>query len=74
MGGLQAYVDDCLPLCRALGFKLKEDERVLGQFVGYLETAGAETVSSELAIRGARLPVGVHPNHWAKRLRMGRAC
>ena len=72
MSGLQAHVDDYLRLRRALGFKLKEDERVLGQLVGYLEAAGAETVSRELAIGWARLPVGVHPNHWAKRLRIAR--
>jgi integrase/recombinase XerD len=72
MSGLGAHVDDYLRLRRALGFKLKEDERVLGQLVGYLETAGASTVTSELAIRWARLPVGVHPNHWAKRLRIAR--
>jgi hypothetical protein len=63
MSGLQTHVDDYLRLRRALGFKLKEDERVLRQLVGYLEAAGAETVSSELAIRWARLPAGVHPNH-----------
>jgi integrase/recombinase XerD len=72
MSGLQAYVDDYLRLRRALGFKLKEDERVLGQLVGYLEAAGAEAVSSELAIGWARQPEGVHPNHWAKRLRIAR--
>jgi integrase len=72
MSGLGAYVDDYLRLRRALGFKLKEEERVLGQLVGYLEAAGAETVSSELAIGWARLPVGVHPNHWTKRLRIAR--
>jgi hypothetical protein len=54
------------------GFKLKEDERVLGQLVGYLEAAGADTVSSELAIGWARQPEGVHPNRWAKRLRIAR--
>ena len=72
MSGLQAHVDDYLRLRRALGFKLKEDERLLGRLVGYLEAAGATTVSSELAIRWARLPVGVHPNQWAKRLRIAR--
>ncbi len=72
MSGLQAHVDDYLRLRRALGFKLEEEERVLGQFVGYLETAGAKTVSSELAIGWARLPVGVHPNQCAKRLRIAR--
>ena len=72
MSGLQVHVDDYLRLRRALGFKLKEEERVLGQLVGYLEAAGAETVSSELAVHWARLPVGVHPNQWAKRLRIAR--
>jgi integrase len=72
MSGLQAHVDDYLRLRRALGFKLKEEERLLGQLVGYLEAAGAETVSSELAVGWARLPVGVHPNRWAKRLRVAR--
>jgi integrase/recombinase XerD len=72
MSGLRQHVDEYLRLRRALGFKLREEERVLGQLVGYLENAGAETVSSELAIRWARVPVGVHPNHWAKRLGIAR--
>jgi integrase/recombinase XerD len=72
MSGLQAHVDEYLRLRRALGFKLKEDERTLGQLVGYLEAAGASTITCELAIRWARQPVGVHPNQWAKRLRVAR--
>jgi integrase len=72
MSGLGAYVDEYLRLRRALGFKLKEDERTLGQLVDYLEAAGATTVITELAIRWARQPVGVHPNRWAKRLRVAR--
>jgi len=65
---LEVHVDDYLRLRRALGFKLKEDGHLLKQLVAYVETAGASTLSSELAIRWARLPEGVHPNHWAKRL------
>jgi integrase len=72
MSSLQARVDEYLRLRRALGFKLKEDERLLGQLAGYLDAAGATTVTTELAVRWARLPVGVHPNHWAKRLRVAR--
>jgi integrase len=72
MSGLHAHVDEYLRLRRALGFKLKEDERTLGQLVDYLEAAGASTVITELAVRWARLPVGVHPNRWAKRLRVAR--
>jgi integrase len=72
MSDLQAHVDEYLRLRRALGFKLKEEERLLGQLVGYLEAVDAMTVTSELAIRWARLPEGVHPNRWAKRLRIAR--
>jgi integrase/recombinase XerD len=72
MSGLQAHVDEYLRLRRALGFKLKEDERTLGQLVAHLEAAGASTVITELAVRWARQSVGVHPNQWAKRLRVAR--
>jgi integrase len=72
MSDLQAHVDQYLRLRRALGFKLIEDERTLGQLVGYLEAAGVTTVTTELAIRWARQPAGVHPNQWAKRLRVAR--
>jgi integrase/recombinase XerD len=72
MSGLQAHVDEYLRLRRALGFKLKEDERTLGQLVDYLEAGGASTVITALAVSWARLPVGVHPNQWAKRLRVAR--
>jgi integrase/recombinase XerD len=72
MSGLRAHVDDYLRLRRALGFKLKEDERLLGQLVAHVEADGAATVTTELAIGWARLPEGVHPNQWAKRLRIAR--
>ena len=65
-------VDDHLRLRRALGFKLKEDGRLLGQLTAHVEAAGTTTLSSELAIGWARLPQGVHPNQWAKRLRIAR--
>jgi integrase len=72
MSALGAHVDDYLRLRRAVGFKLKEEERLLAQLVRYLEAADATTITSELAISWARLPEGVHPNQWAKRLRIAR--
>ena len=72
MSGLQAHVDDYLRVRRALGFKLEQDGRLLGQFVGYLDAAGAATLTRELAIGWARLPEGVHANQWTKRLRVVR--
>ena len=71
MSSLRGHLDDYLRVRRALGFKLK-DGRLLGQFITYVEAAGATTLSSELAISWARLPVGVDPNQWAKRLRVVR--
>jgi integrase/recombinase XerD len=72
MSTLREHVDDYLRLRRALGFELEREERLLGQLVDYLETAGAATVNSELAIGWARLPAGARPNHWAKRLGAAR--
>ena len=54
------------------GSSSKRTSGLLGQLVGYLEAAGASTVSSELAIGGRDCRSGVHPNHWAKRLRIAR--
>lgn len=69
---LAAHVDDYLRVRRTLGFKLKEDGHLLKQLIVHVETAGATTLTSELAIRWARLPEGVHLNQWAKRLRVAR--
>lgn len=68
MSALSKHVEDYLRLRRALGFKLEREGQLLGQFVAYLETVGAATLTSEIAVAWARQPVGVQPNHWAKRL------
>jgi integrase len=68
MSALSGHVEDYLRLRRALGFKLEREGRLLGQFVAYLEAAGAATLTSDLAIAWARQPAGAQPNHWAKRL------
>lgn len=72
MSGLQEHVDDYLRLRRALGFKLEHDGQVLPQLAAYLEAAGATTVSSDLAVCWARLPIGVQPIQWAHRLTAAR--
>ena len=55
MSALDAHVEDYLRLRRALGFKLERHGLLLPQLVAYLETAGATTVTSELAIAWARM-------------------
>jgi integrase len=68
MSALANHVDEYLALRRSLGFALKREEQLLGEFVAYLEAAGAENVRSELAIAWAKLPSEASPNHWSKRL------
>ena len=43
-------VSDYLTIRRALGFKLVEHQRLLPQFASFLEQAGAETVTTTLAL------------------------
>jgi integrase len=69
---LTPHLEDYLRVRRALGFKLKEDGHLLGQLVAHVEASGATTLTSDLAIGWARLPERVHPNLWAKRLRVAR--
>jgi len=66
---LSRHLEDYLAIRRALGFKLVFPGHVLPQFVAYLETAGAPTVTVELAVAWAGLPQGrVQPISLAHRL------
>lgn len=68
MSALVRHVEEYVALRRSLGFKLEREERLLGQFVAYLQAAGADNLHSEFAIAWAKLPAAASPNHWAKRL------
>ncbi len=68
MNPLRAALEDYLRLRRSLGFKLEWDGRMLEQFIAFLEQEGAARVTTELALRWAKLPRNVHPYHWRKRL------
>ena len=72
MSTLATHVHDYLRMRRALGFKLDREQRLLSQFAAYLQEAGASTVTSNLAIAWARLPVHAQPNQWAQRLAVAR--
>jgi len=72
MSGLSEHVQAYLQARRALGVKLERHGRLLPQLVDYLEAAGATTITRELAISWARLPVGAHPRQWAARLSIAR--
>jgi integrase/recombinase XerD len=60
---LRRALEDYLSLRRALGYKLHNAGRLLGQFVGYLEERGVDTITTEDAVAWATLPAEASP-HW----------
>lgn len=69
MRSLHQAVDDYLSVRRSLGFKLEDYPWMLYDFVGYLEAAGASTVTAELAVAWAQRPgEDAHPSYLGKRL------
>jgi integrase/recombinase XerD len=69
MSALHKAVDDYIWVRRCLGFKLEDYPWMLYDFVGYLQAAGASTVTTELAVAWAQLPgQGAHPSYLGKRL------
>jgi integrase/recombinase XerD len=71
MSALRQAVADYLAVRRSLGYKLARPEKLLGQFAGYLEQAGAGTVTAEHALAWAVLPGG-DPSWHAYRLTAAR--
>lgn len=65
---LRNALADYLAMRRALGYRLARPEKLLGQFLDYLDQAGAQTVTVELALSWARLPAGGDVSWWAHRL------
>lgn len=72
MTGLDDALRDYLTLRRRLGYELERDEPQLKQFVCFVEQAGAERITTDLALAWARLPANQHPIVWRKRLGMVR--
>ena len=60
---LRDALGDYLSMRRALGFQLANAGRLLGQFVGYLEAHGADTITAEHALAWATQPAGASV-HW----------
>ena len=68
MSDLRQAVDDYVKLRRAVGFKLRGHDRLLLDFVDYVEQAGTSTVTTRLAVAWATQPASVHPGRWKQRL------
>jgi integrase/recombinase XerD len=58
MTGLREALAGYLDLRRGLGFKLARDEKLLEQFIGWLEDRGTTTVTVADALAWATLPAG----------------
>jgi integrase/recombinase XerD len=68
MNELRSALQNYLTVRRALGHKLTDTERLLGQFVAYCEDCGAVAVTTEVALAWATLPAGGGACWWAQRL------
>ncbi|MFI5091051.1 MAG: tyrosine-type recombinase/integrase [Terriglobales bacterium] len=68
MSPLRDALSDYLAVRRALGFKLASAEKLLEQFLAYLQEQGQETITTEHALRWATLPAGGSDAWYALRL------
>ncbi len=68
MNRLQSMLDDYLTMRRALGHKLVLSGRLLQRFVAFAEHAGADVITTELALNWAMQPVEAQPAQWTNRL------
>lgn len=67
MTDLRAAAHDYLAVRRRLGFELKHPGRTLEDYVEFMDHAGAERVTTELALMWAT-SVQAHPHRWRRRL------
>ena len=72
MTRVRAALEDYLRIRRRLGFEMPQDGRLLEGFVDFLEQAGAERITTELALDWARKPADAHPHTWRQRLTVAR--
>ena len=72
MNPLRHALADYLSLRRSLGYGLQRPEKLLNQFLDYLEQRRASTITTDLAVAWARLPQDGSPLWWAHRLTVVR--
>src|SRR6266542_2599178 len=72
MTGIRPAIDDYLAVRRALGYKLEDHGWLLADFAAFMETAGAGTITTSLALAWATLPEDALPSWHATRLRVVR--
>jgi integrase/recombinase XerD len=72
MSKLRIALDEYLKVRRALGYKLLPTAGLLQRFVDFADRAGADFITTELALKWAMQPAQGQPRTWAKRLGMVR--
>jgi integrase len=65
---LRQAATEYLAVRRALGFKLRGHDRLLGDFLDHIELSGATTITVGAALAWATAPADVSPVRWAQRL------
>lgn len=73
MKALREELVDYLALRRSMGFKLRRAEKLLGQFIVYCESIGADAVTIEIALCWATLPETASASWVCHRLGVVRA-
>jgi integrase len=68
MSELRQALADYLSLRRSLGYKLRRPEKLLEQFIDFLEAAGAETITTKHALAWACQPENGGASWWSYRL------
>ncbi len=68
MSPLRKALDDYLAMRRGLGYKLERTEKLLDQFVSYLDAAGGSRVTIDDAVAWATLPAEGSRGWWAVRM------
>ncbi len=69
---LRPALADYLAMRRALGYKLQRTEKLLADFIGYVEAADANRVTTDLAVGWATLPANGDVSWWSGRLTVVR--
>ena len=72
MNALRQALSDYLVVRRSMGYKLKREEKLLAQYLNYLEERGQRHIAVDNALAWATLPRGGHRRWWANRLSMVR--
>ncbi len=68
MKRLEQALNDYLRVRRSLGYRLREPEGLLKNFVAFLQAKAASNITRELALRWATQPAKAQPATWAGRL------